>query len=37
MRAVEARGLSFAFPSQSLYLEGEAARALAGPRAAAGN
>jgi len=36
MRAVEARGLSFAFPSQSIYLEGEVARALAAPRAAAG-
>jgi MscS family membrane protein len=28
MRAVEARGLSFAFPSQSIYLEGEAGRRL---------
>jgi len=30
MLAVKARGLSFAFPSQSLYLEGEVARRLAG-------
>jgi MscS family membrane protein len=30
MQAVERRGLSFAFPSQSVYLEGEVARALAG-------
>lgn len=30
MRAVQARGLSFAFPSQSLYLEGDVARRLAG-------
>jgi MscS family membrane protein len=29
MQAVERRGLSFAFPSQSIYLEGEVARALA--------
>ena len=33
MRAVQARGLSFAFPSQTVYLEGEVARQLA----AAGN
>ncbi|OHE85013.1 MAG: mechanosensitive ion channel protein MscS [Verrucomicrobia bacterium RIFCSPLOWO2_12_FULL_64_8] len=30
MRAVEARGLSFAFPTQTLHLEGEVARQLAG-------
>ncbi len=30
MRAVQSRGLSFAFPSQTLYLEGEVARRLAG-------
>jgi MscS family membrane protein len=30
MRAVQARGLSFAFPSQSLYLEGNVAKKLAG-------
>ena len=29
MRAVQARGLSFAFPSQTVYLEGEVARRLA--------
>ena len=28
MRAVQARGLSFAFPSQTVYLEGEVARRL---------
>ncbi len=30
MRAVEAKGLSFAFPSQSIYLEGEVGRQLRG-------
>ncbi|MDD2765656.1 MAG: mechanosensitive ion channel family protein [Opitutaceae bacterium] len=30
MRAVQARGLSFAFPTQTVYLEGEVARKLAG-------
>ncbi len=30
MRAVKARGLSFAFPSQSVYLEGDVAKKLAG-------
>ncbi|HUG10763.1 MAG TPA: mechanosensitive ion channel family protein [Opitutaceae bacterium] len=32
MRAVLARGLSFAFPTQTLYLEGEIARKLAASR-----
>ncbi|RME66647.1 MAG: mechanosensitive ion channel family protein [Verrucomicrobia bacterium] len=30
MRAVEARGLAFAFPTQTLYFEGEIARRMAG-------
>ena len=30
MRAIKARGLSIAFPTRSLYLEGEVARKLAG-------
>ncbi|GAB1489749.1 mechanosensitive ion channel family protein [Opitutaceae bacterium] len=30
MRAVQARGLSFAFPSQTLYLDGDVAKRLAG-------
>lgn len=30
MRAVQSRGLSFAFPSQTVYLEGDVARRLAG-------
>lgn len=34
MRAVLARGLSFAFPTQTLYLEGEIARKLAESRSA---
>jgi MscS family membrane protein len=34
MRAVLARGLSFAFPTQTLYLEGEIARRLADSRGA---
>lgn len=33
MREVDARGLSFAFPSQSVYLEGDIARRLAEGRA----
>lgn len=41
MNAIAARGLSFAFPSQSIYLEGDAAKRLAGgvepPRAAGPN
>lgn len=41
MNAIAARGLSFAFPSQSIYLEGEVAKRLAGgsepPRAAGSN
>lgn len=32
MRAVQRRGLSFAFPSQSLYIEGDVGRALAARR-----
>lgn len=32
MRAVRARGLSFAFPSQTLYLGEDAARRLSGPK-----
>ncbi|MDD3179038.1 MAG: mechanosensitive ion channel [Opitutaceae bacterium] len=35
MRAVEARGLSFAFPTQTVHLEGEIARKLAGVKPAA--
>jgi MscS family membrane protein len=33
MRCVQARKLSFAFPSQAIYLEGEVARSLAGSKA----
>jgi MscS family membrane protein len=36
MRAVLARGLSFAFPTQTLYLEGDIARRLADSRARPG-
>jgi len=36
MRAVLARGLSFAFPTQTLYLEGEIARRLADSRETSG-
>jgi len=36
MRAVQARKLSFAFPSQAIYLEGEVARSLVGPKPAPG-
>jgi len=36
MRAVLARGLSFAFPTQTLYLEGEIARKLADSRSGSG-
>jgi len=32
MRAVKARGLSFAFPTQTLYFEGEIARQMAAPK-----
>ncbi|MBL9204243.1 MAG: mechanosensitive ion channel family protein [Opitutaceae bacterium] len=35
MRCVEARGLAFAFPSQSIYLEGEVGRLLGGGEATA--
>jgi MscS family membrane protein len=30
MRSVQARGLSFAFPSQTVYLDGDVAKRLAG-------